>query len=89
LFRHKGLKELYKGKSERRISPAHIVRLRDILFLLDQATGPEKMNVRGLRFHPLKGDLKGHYSVSVSGNWRVTFRCESGQAVDVDYMDYH
>ncbi|HDO34344.1 MAG TPA: hypothetical protein ENH08_04405 [Chromatiales bacterium] len=43
----------------------------------------------GFRLHPLKGELKGHYAVSVSGNWRVTFRFEQGRAVDVDYADYH
>ncbi len=47
------------------------------------------MNLPGLRLHELKGDMKGHYAVSVSGNWRVTFRFEDGTAVDVDYVDYH
>jgi len=88
-FRHKGLKDLYEGRTERRVAPAHVVRLRDILFLLDQVTRPESMNIHGLRFHPLKGELRGRYSVSVSGNWRVTFRFEGGHAVDVDYVDYH
>lgn len=47
------------------------------------------MNLPGFRLHPLKGALKGHYAVSVSGNWRVTFRFEDGDAIDVDYIDYH
>ena len=47
------------------------------------------MNLPGFRLHELKGQLKGHYAVSVSGNWRVTFRFEDGSAVDVDYVDYH
>ena len=47
------------------------------------------MNLPGFRLHMLKGRLKGHYAVSVSGNWRVTFRFEDGSAVDVDYLDYH
>lgn len=47
------------------------------------------MNLPGLRLHPLKGSLKGHWAVWVSGNWRVTFSFEEGDAVDVDYIDYH
>ena len=47
------------------------------------------MDLPGFRLHRLKGDLRSHYAVSVSGNWRVTFRFENGHAVDVDYSDYH
>ncbi len=47
------------------------------------------MDLPGFRLHPLKGELTGHHAVRVSGNWRVTFRFEEGQAVDVDYVDYH
>ena len=47
------------------------------------------MDLPGFRLHGLKGLLKGHYAVSVSGNWRLTFRFEDGDAVDVDYVDYH
>ena len=47
------------------------------------------MDLPGFRLHPLRGDLTGHYAVSVSGNWRVTFRFEDGYAIDVDYTDYH
>ena len=57
--------------------------------MLDRSQGPEGMNVPGFRLHVLKGRLKGHHAVSVSGNWRVTFRFEEGSAVDVDYVDYH
>ena len=64
-------------------------KLRDILATLDQSRGPEGTNLPGFRLHELKGSLKGHLAVSVSGNWRVTFRFEDGAAVDVDYMDDH
>ncbi len=47
------------------------------------------MDLPGFRLHELKGRLKGRHAVSVSGNWRVTFRFEDGSAVDVDYVDYH
>ena len=88
-FRHRGLKALYEGKTARRVAPAHVERLRDILAALDLSRGPEGMNLPGFRLHELKRMLKGHWAVSVSGNWRVTFRFEDGSAVDVDYVDYH
>ena len=88
-FRHRGLKALYEGRTTRRVAPAHIGRLRDILAALDLSRGPDGMNLPGFRLHELKGPLKGYYAVSVSGNWRVIFRFEDGMAVDVDYKDYH
>ena len=47
------------------------------------------MNLPGFKLHKMRGQLEGHHAVSVSGNWRVTFRFENGEAVDVDYLDYH
>lgn len=47
------------------------------------------MNLPGFRLHKLSGDMDGHYAVSVSGNWRVTFRFENGRAIEVNYLDYH
>lgn len=88
-FRHRGLKALYEGRTARRVAPEHVAKLRDILGALDRSLGPEGMDLPGFRLHALKGRLKGHYAVSVSGNWRVTFRFEDGSAVDVDYVDYH
>jgi toxin HigB-1 len=88
-FRHRGLKALYEGRTERRVAPVHVERLRDILALLDRGKRPEDLNLPGFRLHSLKGELKGHWAVWVSGNWRVTFRFEGGDAHDVDYVDYH
>ncbi len=88
-FKHRGLKSLYDGRTARRVAPEHVQKLLDILAVLDRSSGPVDLDLPGLRLHPLKGELKGHYAVSVSGNWRVTFRFEDGQAVDVDYVDYH
>ena len=88
-FRHRGLKALYDGRAARRVAPGHVQRLMDILAALDLSRGPEGMNLPGFQLHQLKGRLRGHYAVSVSGNWRVTFRFEDGSAVDVDYVDYH
>ena len=84
-FRHRGLKALYEGRTSRRV----VEKLRDILAALDLSRGPEGMNLPGFRLHELKGPLKGHYAVSVSVNWRVTFRFEDGMAADVNYVDYH
>lgn len=88
-FRHRGLKALYDGKTAKRVAARHIEKLRDILAVLDRSRVPADMDLPGFRLHPLKGGLKGHFAVSASGNWRVTFRFEDGDAVDVDYLDYH
>jgi proteic killer suppression protein len=88
-FGNRNLKALYKGVTARRLASEHIEKLRDILALLDRSRGPADMNLPGFRLHPLKGGLKGYWAVSVSGNWRVTFRFENGHAEDVDYVDYH
>ena len=88
-FRHRGLKALYEGRTARRVAPEHVDKLRDILAVLDISSGPAGMDLPGFRLHALKGRLKGHYAVSVSGNWRVTFRFDDGEAADVDYADYH
>ncbi len=64
-------------------------RIADILAHLDRADHPSDLDLPGYRLHPLKGDLKGAWSVTLSGNWRVTFRFENGDAIDVDLVDYH
>ncbi len=88
-FKHKGLKKFYKTGSKQGLKPEHATRLRLILARLDASTNHEDMNLPGLGLHPMKGSLKGFWSVSVSGNWRVIFRFENGSATDVDYLDYH
>ena len=88
-FRHKGLAALYFDDQTKGVQQAHVKRLRQILALLDSASSPDDMNAPGLRLHPLKGEQQGFYAVSVSGNWRVTFRFEEGDAADVNYVDYH
>jgi toxin HigB-1 len=88
-FRHSGLKALHNGRTAGRVAPEHINKLRDILAVLDRSRSARDMDLPGFRLHALKGALKGHYAVSVSGNWRVTFGFEDGDAVDMDYVDYH
>ena len=71
------------------MQPEHVGKLTDILAALDRSRSPQDMNLPGFRLHPLRGNMIGHYAVSVSGNWRITFRFEDGHAVDVDYTDYN
>jgi len=71
------------------VASEHIERLRDILAVLDRSRGPQDLGLPGFRLHPLTGDRRGCWGVSVSGNWRVTFRFVEGDGVEVDYVDYH
>jgi len=88
-FRHKGLERFFTKSDRRGIDTRQADRSRRILDRLDVAVRPEDMNLPGLRFHGLKGDRKGAYAVSVSGNWRITFRFEEADAIDVNLEDYH
>ena len=71
------------------MNAAHVARLEQILTLLDVAQRPADIDLPGYRLHPLKGELKGEWSVSVSGNWRVTFRFDEGDVTDLNCEDYH
>ena len=88
-FRHKALRRLYENGDGRGLPADQVAKLRDILALLDAADTPASLDLPGLRLHPLRGDLKGFFAVTVRANWRVIFRFEGGDAVDVDYLDYH
>lgn len=88
-FRHKGLKRFYDTGSTAGIQPAHAKRLRLQLAALDTAVSIQDMDLPGFHLHPLKGQRKGTWSISVSGNWRMTFRFEDGNAHLVNYEDYH
>ena len=88
-FRHKGLKRLYEEDDSRGVSADHVVKLRDILARLDAAVTIADLDVPGFRLHPLKGQEKGFWAVTVRANWRVIFRFSARAAMDVDYVDYH
>jgi len=88
-FRSRGLRLLYERGDKRRVSTTHVNKIERILARLDQVESPNEMNLPGYRLHPLKGDLAGFWSVTVSGNWRVIFRFADGHASDVDLVDYH
>jgi proteic killer suppression protein len=87
--RHQGLKRLFERDDRSRVDARFVAKVRRVLFLLHSATVPEDMNQPGFVLHPLRGDLRGFWSVRVSGNWRVIFRFEDGDAFDVDLVDYH
>ena len=88
-FRHRGLKRLYERGDRSRIRPDLIDRLERILARLEIAQQIQDMSLHSYRLHPLKGEFKGFWSVTVSGNWRVIFRFDNGNAFDVDLVDYH
>jgi proteic killer suppression protein len=88
-IRHKGLKRLYEDDDPRGVIREHTERLKDILVRLDAASEVADMNLPGFRLHALKGDLKGFWAVTVRANWRVIFRFAQGDALDIDYSDYH
>lgn len=88
-FRHKGLKRFSETGSKAGIQPAHAKRIRILLTALDAAKGPSDLNAPSYRLHPLLGNFGGHWAVSVSGNWRLTFAFEGEDVVLVDYQDYH
>ncbi|POP52342.1 type II toxin-antitoxin system RelE/ParE family toxin [Zhongshania marina] len=88
-FIHKGLERFYRSGKASGIQAKHAKRLKLILTNLDQAESPDDMDLPGLGLHELKGNRKGIWSVSVSGNWRVTFRFTGKDAEIVNYEDYH
>jgi proteic killer suppression protein len=88
-IRHKGLKRLHEDDDPRGVIGEHAEKLRDILARLDAASAAADMDLPGFRLHPLKGELKGFWAVTVRANWRVIFRFADRDALDVDYVDYH
>ena len=88
-FKHKGLRNYYETGSKAGIQAKHAGRLRLQLAALDTARAVEDMDVPGYRLHPLKGRAKNRWSIWVSGNWRLTFDFNDGNAYVLDYEDYH
>lgn len=88
-FRQKGLETFYLTGSTRDVQASHAAKLSRILAALDIAASPADLNQPGYKIHALKGSLKGHLSIWVNGNWRVTFRFIGTDVELVDYQDYH
>lgn len=88
-FKHKGLRKFFEKGDYSGIQPKHDKKLRLQLAALDTATVIEDMDLPGYNLHPLKGQRKNCWSISVNGNWRITFEFEDGDAYIVNYEDYH
>jgi proteic killer suppression protein len=88
-FRHIGLRRFWERGDSSRLNPDHVARIARLLDDLEAAENPADMDLPGLRLHQLAGNRRGTWSVRVSANWRLSFRFEDGEAVDIDLTDYH
>ena len=88
-FRHRGLRQGYETGDFSRVKPQLAKRVAVALADLDAASKPSDLDMGGYRLHPLKGDMRGLWSIAVAANWRIVFRFEDGDAHDVDLVDYH
>ena len=88
-FRHKGLRRLFEDDDRSKLDAQDADKIARILARLNQSRGPQDMAVPGFRLHPLKGNLKGFWAVTVRANWRIIFRFDGKDALDVDLIDYH
>ncbi len=88
-FAHKGLKRLFERDDPRGLNPQHMEKITLILTVLDAAETIDAMDLPSFHLHPLTGNLKGFWSVTVRANWRIVFRFEDERAFEVDLVDYH
>ena len=88
-FKHKGLRQLFEDDNPRGVNPEHVRKIRQILAALYAAQTIEALNLPTFRLHPLTGNLKGFWSITVRANWRVICKFDNGKAFDVDLVDYH
>ncbi len=88
-FKHKGLEKYFTKGTASGIQSAHSKRLRLILGRLSASATAQDMDLPGLYLHQLRGKHRGRWAVRVSGNWRITFKFDAPDAIDVDYEDYH
>ena len=88
-FKHRGLKRLFERDDRSGIRPDLVDTVQEMLTALDDAVIPQELNLPGYRLHPLKGGLRGFWSVTVRANWRIIFRFEGTDAFDVELIDYH
>ena len=88
-FRHKGLKKLFETGATAGVQTSHEKRIRLQLTALDTAHVIGDMDIPGFALHPLKGEFRGRWAISVNGNWRITLEFQDGNAYILDYEDYH
>ncbi len=86
-FKHRSLKHFFERGDSKGLPSQYVNKIRMILAVLNGTTDITKVSLTGL--HPLTGDRKGYWSLTVSRNWRITFRFQEGDVFDVDYEDYH
>jgi proteic killer suppression protein len=88
-FQHKGLERFFRRGETKGIQAQHQQRIQRILDLLDDASEPQELAIPGMFLHPLKGDRKGQWAMTVSGNWRITFAFDGEDVIVVNLEDYH
>jgi toxin HigB-1 len=88
-FAHKGLEKFFLTGNKAGIQPNHAAKLARQLAMLNVTKSPQEVGLPGWRLHQLTGSLSGHWAISVSGNWRLTFCFIGEHAEIVDYRDYH
>ena len=88
-FKHKALQRLHETGNPRGVRTDLLAKIERILSVLEVAAEPQSLNLPGYALHPLKGDLKGFWAVTVKANWRIVFRFADGDASDIELKDYH
>jgi len=88
-FKHRALRQLFVDDNPKGVNPEHVRKIRHILGVMYAAQKIADMDVSTFRLHPLTGNLKGYWSVTVRANWRIIFRFDDGKAFDIDLVDYH
>ena len=88
-FRNRGLRALYHDDDASGVSASSAAKIKRILAALEFADDLSQLVTPGWKVHPLKGSRAGIYSITVTANWRITFRLEGNTATDIDYEDYH
>lgn len=88
-FKHKGLKDFFENGNRAGILPHHAKKLQILLTALNIAKDENDMNAPSWDLHCLSGNLRQHWSIKVSGNWRVTFKFDENDVELVNYHDYH
>ncbi len=88
-FKHKGLEDFFLTGSKAGINPNHENKLARVLFRLKHSKQIADMNLPGYRLHKLTGNYDGFWSIVISGNYRLIFQFNDGNANNIDYIDYH
>jgi proteic killer suppression protein len=91
-FRSKALRQLHEDGNAKAVAPAMADKLSKLLLALETAETLDQLGrFPGWKLHSLKGDLKGFWSLTVTGNWRLVFRYDeaANAASDIDLVDYH